>query len=358
MKKALLPLSLSILNLGFADGASNGYGSEEQKPDASAPLQNQMTNLPARPSVKTGYNFWLMGDVLYWQASEENLTYIISGTAASAVPQIQDLHTVDFDWDWGFRLGSGYNCVRDGWDVALYWTHIHSRANASKRAGSAANQQLTQVWTLANEVLTPPLSQAQAHWTAHLDQIDLQLGREAYAGKYLTLRPYIGMRTTWIHQDLDVSVVNTQSVSQHSDLKNHFWGYGFVAGMDTDWLFGRGFSLFANADYAILMGFFDVDETTTENRSLIWDISKSFRAGRSIFDLALGFKWSGLFCKERFGLTFKAGYEYHLYFDQNQLVASSVLQQGAAGSGGVERYSVVGGNLAYQGVLGSIQFDF
>ncbi len=315
----------------------------------------KMYNTAARPAVENGCDLWVMGDALLWQAVEENLTYIYSGSD-SATASNRDLHTVDFNWDWGFRVGAGYNAPRDGWDIDLYWTHIRNTAHGRETLCPETSTTLYQVWGTASTLFDGTIDSAKGHWRVHLDQIDLDLGREFYAGKFLTVRPFVGVRSAWIHQKYNVEIEGTSlltgdELEQEAKLKNRFWGFGFAAGLDTDWLLGCGFSIYGSADMSILLGFFDVDQKGTQDDVKIWSQDKSFRTGRTIFDLDLGVKWAHLFCNHRFGLTLKAGYEYHLYFNQNQFVLSS-------GNGSFELFNPVKGDLTYQGVIGSVQFDF
>ncbi|MES2122707.1 MAG: Lpg1974 family pore-forming outer membrane protein [Chlamydiota bacterium] len=342
MKKIILPLSICLTQIAIAN-------------TPSVDNVQPMVNLPARPSIKNGQNLWIQGEFLYWQATECNLAYIYSGTPTTSTPEFQDIHYLDFEWDPGFRVGVGGNFTRDGWDIAIYYTRMHSHASASRRA-HGDNDGLFQIWSVDDTFLTTPLSQARGSWHADLNQVDLQLGREMFAGKYLTLRPYIGMRSTWLSQQFNVSVSNTLSQSQHAKMDNRFWGFGFVAGMDSDWIFGKGFSLFANADYSLLVGFFSIDEKSKQDGTPIWRTQSGFRAGRSIIDIAAGFKWAHLFCKDRYGVAIKAGYEYHLYFDQNQLINTFLIQRNAPMT--LERYLTQGGNLTYQGITVGLQFDF
>ncbi len=345
--------------MAFAENSSPDFDANEQSfyladnanaDHSECKSNDEMYNLPARPILSANYDFWVMGDLLFWQAVEEKLTYVYSGTLLGAVPDNHNLNTMQFNWDFGFRVGTGYNCSRDGWDIALYWTHMHNTAHGSKHAHG--NQSLIQAISSEQEILAPPIASASAHWHADLDQIDLQLGREAYVGNYLTLRPFVGMRSTWLFQVFNVKTVNAAAQEQKAHLLNKFWGYGFSCGLDMDWLFKKGFSLYGNANYSLLLGFFKVREKGREDDELIWFLKNSFRSGRSIFDIGMGLKWVGLFCKERFGLTLKAGYEYHMYFNQNQLSGNKL------SVGTLNGFSSQGGNLLYQGAIGSVQFDF
>lgn len=322
----------------------------QQQPSA----KNGMNyNTAVRPVVKDGLNLWVEGEALLWQAVEDNLTFVYSGNNNNG-QRNRDLHNLDFDWDWGFRVGAGYNIPRDGWDIDLYWTHIRNTASEDKR--SSSNTLLTQVWNVGAFPFNGTINFAKGHWQVNLEQVDLTLGREFFVGKHLTFRPFAGLRSDWIFQKYHVEVKGTEfltaaSLEQEAKLTNRFWGFGFAGGFNTDWRLGAGFSIYGDADLSILMGFFDVDQKGTQNDLKIWSQDKSFRTAKAIADLGLGFKWFGRFCKDSFGLTFKAGYEYHLFFNQNQFVITN-------GNDSNELFTPLGGDLAFQGVTGSIQFDF
>jgi Legionella pneumophila major outer membrane protein precursor len=310
-------------------------------------------NTAVRPVVKNGLNLWVEGEALLWQAVEDNLTFVYSGNNKNG-QRNRDLRDIDFDWDWGFRVGAGYNIPRDGWDIDLYWTHIRNTASEDKR--STSNTLLTQVWNVGAFPFNGSINFAKGHWQVNLEQVDLTLGREFFVGKHLTLRPFAGLRSDWIFQKYHVEVkgpefLTAAPLEQEAKLTNRFWGFGFAGGFNTDWRLGGGFSIYGDADLSILMGFFDVDQKGTQNDLKIWSQNKSFRTAKAIADLGLGFKWFGKFCKDSFGLTFKAGYEYHLFFNQNQFVITN-------GNDSNELFTPLGGDLAFQGVTGSVQFDF
>jgi hypothetical protein len=331
----------------IADYGSSSQPTPKLQPSAETP-PTVLYNTPVRPIVQDGINLWFKAEALVFQAVEENLTYAYKGfNSASRIER--DFKTVHFNWDWGFRLGTGYNIPYDGWDIKLDWMRINNTAQGKVKSGGS-HDALFELYVNAANV-NDTGTDFHANWHNLLNQVDLNLGREFLVGKYLAIRPNAGMRSTWIKQkyriDYDFSVGPDQDV----DLKNRFWGFGFVGGIDSDWRLGAGFSLFGNADLSILFGFFDIDEKGKAAGSTLWDVSNSFRTGRAIFDIALGIKWCRTFWDESIGLTFKAGYEYHHYFNQNQFILSN-------GNSAFELFNPVTGDLTYQGVSLSAQIDF
>ncbi len=330
--------------------------SQMQQNTTSQPQEKRIQHCQgsaSRPVVSGGINLFVEGEALLWQAEEDHLTYIYSGNDLSGQVN-RELKKVDFSWDFGFRVGLGYNAPLDGWDISLYWTNIRNTAHGSQNA--SANKMLFPVWSEVANPFNGTINSASAHWRVNLDQVDLSLGREFRMGKRLTFRPFVGLRSDWIYQkydivmDGDLALVGSP-LEQRVNLRSNFWGFGFAAGFGTNWILGMGFSLFGDADLSIVMGYDHIAQKGVQNGASIWKITESFRGAKPIFDLGLGLKWSRLFCKDSFGLTLKAGYEYHLYFNQNQFLLTN-------GSSTLELFNPLGGDLGYQGAVGSIQFDF
>ncbi len=310
---------------------------------AEAPPPMAGYNQAYRPLATEGVNLWISGDALLWRATEDNLVYAYSTDATG-----QNLHvkTVDFSWAWGFRLGAGYAIPRDKWDLAFYWTKLDSSSQ------SHTHGNITPAWWI-NELISEleEISSAKGRWTPNLNQLDLSLGREYYVGESLILRPHVGLRNTWIDQTLHVNYATT---SGHAtiNLKNNFWGFGFFGGLDSKWVFIKNWHIFASGAFAIVYGDFDIAEKGKLNHQTRIDIDNHYQAGRSILDLNMGVAWSRTFFKNRIAFVFRAGYEYHLYAAQNQLP----LPTGSSNT--ANSYTSLDGDLAYQGLFLSGQFDF
>lgn len=312
-------------------------------PGWSAIEEPTRTNPPANPWAEDSNLLWVGAEALLWQAVEDNLQYVMTSDAGSTSVD-RDLVSPHFRWYWGYRVGVGYQMPHDGWDGKLLYTRIKNHAK-----GKARNQDQTlfQYWGEEENALAGTITLAKASWRSDLDQFDLNLGREYFVGKRLTIRPNGGLRATWLFQKYDVHYTNQFDVEQKIDITNRFWGFGLVGGVDTDWRFGGGFSLYGGADFSILLGFFDLDQKGHQDDISIWNAEKSFRAGTSIIDMELGIKWARLVSNNQLGFTFKAGYEYHLYFNQNQFVTPLD-----------SHFRANEGNLAYQGVALSGQINF
>jgi len=66
----------------------------------------------------------------------------------------------------------------------------------------------------------PIYSKAHGRWKGYLNQLDLDLGREFFVSKYLTLRPHFGLRTTWLRQHLHTDYSNGIPATGFSTMPN------------------------------------------------------------------------------------------------------------------------------------------
>lgn len=168
------------------------------------------TNPPGMPLTRNGYGLQVSADALLWQLQEDGLTYALSyqdrASGVSDVPKAAAL--VKQKYNWGFRIGLDWTIPHDNWDIAATWTHLisNSRNNTVTRADlNPPNDFLFQLQGINDEPAVLQFFTASAYYRNHLDQIRLNIGREFFVSKWVTLRPYIGSRTDWLHQRLRTS---------------------------------------------------------------------------------------------------------------------------------------------------------
>ncbi len=334
---------------------------------------NGMINPPARPIVKDGVDLFLQGDVFIWQASESDMGYAVKNEHGSSF--LNDGHVIKphFEWDWGFKVAAGYNMPHDGWDLFFQWTRFYTDNNEH---GTSASPGGTIFPTYVNAALplfgSPgPVNSgfegASSYWKLKLNLLDLDLGREFYVSKWLTLRPHGGLRSAWLRQRYNVHYNNGQvgsSLGQNLSvhMRNNFWGMGLRGGMDAKWGLGSGFSIFSDLAAALLLGHFKVFELekrlTTSPQEVRLNVVEKFRAARATLDMTMGFCYDHTFADDRFGLMIQLAWEQHMFFDQNQLMKFPTSSSGA----GDQNYSGLfvsnDGDLNTQGVTLSLGFNF
>jgi hypothetical protein len=370
--KTLLPTGISLIALtsySFADtdnaqmrNLENRVTSLEQKRGASGVI-----NPPARPEVKQGANLFITGDLLVWQAHEDGLPLAILNDNFAL--NLRDSNVIGLDWAWnaGCRVGVGYNTPHDGWDLSATWLHFNTHANRHKKAHGSSVEWPTLTHPAEGvsggaAVGEDAFEKTKAHWTMNLNQLDLDLGREYFVSKWLTLRPHVGMRTAWLHQGLNVHYNRasdlagsfTPGIDDYISMKTHFWGIGLETGLDTQWGLGGGWSLYGNAAFAFLYGFHQPsrEDEVRDGVKFNWvDMDWSFRTTRAIADLELGLRFDSWTNDERLHFRIQTGWEHHVYFSQNQFVR--FVDDSAIGD-----FVSNQGDLTLQGWTLSMRLDF
>jgi hypothetical protein len=163
------------------------------------------------------------------------------------------------------------------------------------------------------------------------------MGKEYWTSKYLSFRPFIGLRIAYINQDFEIkhkggswsdnfSAAPQGPFNNVVDLDNDFHGVGIRSGFNTVWNLGCGWAIYGDLAASILYGRFTVDHDETNrkavaahDKTVILETKESFRASRAIVDLGLGIQWSTMFCDCQYGFTVALGWEQHLFFHQNQM---------------------------------------
>lgn len=289
----------------------NRVSALEQRKGASG-----MINPSGRPEVKDGADMFFTADLLIWQAHENGLSYVIKNKGADlSDSSTKELH---YQWEPGVRLGIGWNTPHDGWDVCANWTYFHSKAQSHTHAGKGSLYPVLIAPYFSEDTAVGIPYSARSKLSFDLNMIDLELGREFFVSKWLTLRPFIGPRTAWIYQDMNVHYKGFEEGNYRVDMSNNYWGIGVRPGLNTQWGLGCGFSFFGNTALSLLYGFFDVDQTQSVSRTTYIDNNHSTRVGRAIAEIQLGVRWERMFADDRCHFSVQAGWENFMFFGQNQ----------------------------------------
>jgi hypothetical protein len=330
--------------LARAPSASNG--NEQTKNTDKWPMFSP--NL-----VKNSNDLWVDGEVLFWKSNVGSLDY---GTTSGSSTSIHHGHVKhpEFDWDWGIRLGLGYKLPHDKWDVFVNYTYVHGRAHG--HAGGS-DDVVFPTWASNFGRVAGPFfaNSAHAHWDMNLNMGDIELGRTCFAGKWLTIRPFLGVRGLVIDQDYSVAYKGGTVAPSDKDkvhMDTDYWGVGIRMGANTLWGLGKGVSIYGNGSVSLLSSDFDVHEHERLEKSNIrlMDMERGVDNVVVTADLAMGVQWDYLFSKDRYHFGFKFGWEFNMFFNQNQLFNFLEHNPGAI--------QFRNDDLSFEGVTLGFRFDF
>lgn len=305
-------------------------------------------------AIKNSKRIWLDGEALLWKSSEDCLNYAIKSDSQTNVHG--SIKSPDFAWDWGVRLGLGIKLPHDQWDLFFNYTYVHAHAHdsVSAPAGGAVFPTMQSPFGLPSNFYA---NHAHFHWDADLNIGDIELGRNCFAGQWLSIRPFMGLRGLTIDQDIHVEYTGGTAVPAGDKDKvrnsNDFWGLGLRMGLDTLWGLGAGWGIYGNGAASLISGSFDVHEKEEleEADQKRLDLKADQDSVVAIAELALGIQWDQLFSKDRYHFGVKFGWEFNVFFDQNRLVRFINSDNPGA-------ISTSDGDLAFQGLTFGFRFDF
>ena len=317
------------------------WGEEEYTPEFCTPEYleerlckiEQTFNHKTNPSATIAPTFFVIGDVLYWQARETGLAYAVTccdAAIGTLNPRDFDVSEPEFDWDFGFRVGLGYNCEKDGWDTSIEWTRLHTKA--IDQGMLPPGEFFLPLWSHPNFIVTPPLRimRTEAHWKLHFNEYDWNLGKAFHVAKFFVLRPFVGPSAVRIEQHYHIKYTRAIDMEEdHIHLKNDFWGIGARAGCDVQFLLGREWSLMGKASAAIYSGRFKIDRDE-EFESVFgeesFDTDQTIHISRPATSLSIGLNWEHKFLRRCAFFRANLSYDMQYFFKQNQfprLIAKS-----------------------------------
>lgn len=356
----------------------------------------------ARPRVTDGVNLFVTGEALFWKVHEDGLDYAVHKddiTSCVACPESAsaigsgdafvdgDVKHPRKNMDWGYRFGLGYVPPHDGWDVNLTWTHFNSHSEGCDRdhdCGDCNNEGFLPTYILpcnnCNCAECPVVVDACGKLHVKLDTLDLELGREFFVSKWLTLRPHIGGRAVQIRQNYLVSyegavasgcgvssphttVLVPSGTELEFDLRQKFRGIGPRAGLNSSWYFMRDWSIYGNLAFSALWGRFQLhdvagyesetasDPCVCEEVCVALDLEDRYNSVKFVTDIALGLAWEHFFNDDTWALGLNIGWEHHLYLNQNQFIKIESDTQTAA-------YARNQGDLSFSGWTFGARVDF
>jgi Legionella pneumophila major outer membrane protein precursor len=303
--------------------------------------------VPPGSCYQSRCGLWVEAAALAWEAREDGLAYAISDPTDTSEPVQGKALNPDFGWDWGFRLGIGWDSC-SCWGLSLDWARFNT--STCNRARAPEGGELHPVWPDAG----PTVGDAQvarADWNLHLNIVDLMLNRPIPVGGCFQITPAIGLRSAWVRQTYTqrfTEVVSPTVDAIELGLTCDFWGIGPAFEFGTHWWLCRGLGVYGTGGFSLLFGEFNT--FSAERRpDPLKDTTDSFSITRPVLDLTVGLDWTCVW-RNCFAINLFVGWEHHYFFSQNMMIrfinapstGSFMMGQGALATQGVTFGAKVG----------------
>lgn len=307
----------------------------------------------AGPRVIHGYGLFITGDYIYWTARQDNMQYASTGYANNNVssPRSGSTANMNYRFQTGFKAGLGFSFSHDYWDTCFNYTWYQSNRNSGSIKGDPGAG-LTPTFTPYLPLTADSYYDgANAKWRLHFNSIDWELGRNFYISKFLSLRPFIGLKGTWQSQKFNTQYTGfivDDAFNYLRNMKSSFMGIGIRTGCNMGWHIAGTWSVFGDIAASSVWGQFKSsrsDSSTVADTSLNpVSASNQIHSATPVLELAIGIRKDQWFLNNRLHVGVQAGWEEQIWLDQNQFASNL----GTSSDG----------NLVLQGLTVRLRFDF
>ena len=338
---------LVTLNVMLFSASSEDRISDLEKQILEVSTVTQMGNIGAKfassGQALLGCRWLFSVDVLLWKAKTGDSAFAYSvdrpPTEGLAFPQNGNIMEIDFGWDWGFKVGAGMQTTHNDWDLFLQFTRYKTADSAGSR------KDLPSGFLGLTGFLDPALCAKSSYKLSYYD-LSFFLGRAYFVSSKLMVKPYIGLKNSWISQKQDSRYdFDTRSgilISFASQLRDSckFWGIGPLGGFYSQWYLDGGFSILSEVSVALLYGyykcedFYKTNESRIQNGNQVVSFGTAYIKGSShhyspFTEFQLGLCYERSYNDDRFFFLCKLFYEAQYFFRQeDKIVVEGAVRTG------------------------------
>lgn len=285
------------------------------------------------------YGISLRGEALFWKTTVETFSYTesVNNNSSSTLPDTGTKRNVNFDWDWGYRVGAGYDFLENEWGLDLAFTRFSSKARNRAQADYLVIPASTD---MLNTIGTNPAyaSNVSAHFDNTYTALDGKLMRRFNVGDLVRLYPFFGVKGAWFDQKQTNTFTGENLASDTNYVRKYtysFDGAGPKVGTCSKWAMACGFSWYANCAASLLFG--DSKGTFKESYSLGSDYKTTYTSvtNRTVpaLEMDLGLEYLYRFQDVAQMLGVKIGFNGEYFFNQYQSMNTTVDSQNFGGLG-------------------------
>ncbi len=322
--------------------------------------EGETTYPPQDYHLQCDWGLFLTVDFLYWYANESNLVWgsktkvkNFGGLKGVAAP-IRHFH-FDTEWSPGVRFGIGKNIGCDDWDLFLNWLYIHNSATDSAHFPWGENpipdigqDAIYNPWAYGSWFNESFWQNGTSSWALNFDLMDFELGRKLWLSPCFTLRPFAGLRGTWLHTRYRIKtnsampgftqfnpalITTAQFIPFFQEnanfIRNNYWGIGLLGGLQPTWAICNNLFIFGSWGGSLVWGRFfgsnlvrarfqgvlisPGDGEIPREFSLKNHEKEGFHRIQAMLDLALGLHWEASWFCQRLSTSLDVSWEYHYW---------------------------------------------
>lgn len=317
-------------------------------------MNNAPSEQHAIPSSQKPARLCLIGDALYWKASEDGLTFTYEGESDD--DHSTELQKSETAFKMGFRIGLGYRIPRDVWEIKAFVTQLRSYTHWNKNASEESPIHPSFGMRIPQSYDYEEMSES---WHIKYTLLDFESARRPRIDKAFGIYPFFGLRAARIDQliHLNLNEPLNDAPSLKAEGKNDYHAYfGARLGTELDLYLTKYLALFGRGSFTLLLGHFDAHIKINTQSFPEYTLFSNQKHSSDLVpnaELSSGIKGTIPLYRRQAFLTLGINYEMSAWFFQNLLptllTASNPWPWNSSGKTG---------NLFFQGVTFMTRLDF
>ncbi len=363
---------LYIVSTGLSFSSGKLHASTFNNPSPSKDHQDE-----SKPIANSDhFNYFVDASFTYWHAKEDGLNIAESAlllpSGVTVAPPSGSVLKQDFDYQPGFKVGFGMESPTH-WDLHAEYTYFRGSTFTSKTAPSnTTDLTATGIWNVDDWFLqVTPLSfqslsgtYLSSTWKLAMDLGDITISRPCKKDSSLCFSPFGGLRTVWLRQQMNLSLVQAGDSVGGSDLlliqpitsrnSSNAWGIGPRLGINGKYEFPMGLRIESLIAASLLYTRFSSVKHFEQRAATTYDFPlethmNNYNCVRPVLDLNLGIGW-GMKIYNKYTIDVFAGYDFSYFWSQNMMRTMLDEFFGGSASGGLDLY--------FQGLTVTTGFKF
>lgn len=313
---------------------------------------------PAAPNLNH-FRGYASLSALVWNVLQDAADIAYSDQFINQTSNIQELintQTVDWGWNMGVKGSLGFRVSNDAWDLSLNFAYLQAKrrfVNPFLGAAQVGNtlyalypvsgilESLSIINSRANQTFDFA-TYNQSNWLQFYDG-NIDLAREYFISKKLSLKPIAGAKGTYIHQRsyIDYTAVligqSPANVTGNLTINNDFWGVGPQLGSGMRFGFTKHVSLDCQLDAAMLWGKIltkqNLETQSFNGQSLLVPFYSPIRGNKyqmvPNLNVLVGFTFDSNFSSNSKNIAFNISYENRYFWNNLGTIGALSRQKGS-----------------------------
>lgn len=313
-------ISATLLCCANSFALANPAASNQQSPVVTQP-KGTITPTVA-PRVQEGWDLAIDADFTWWKSKVSGLSYAeIDHKVRSPSSSFQP----------GFKVGVGMDLDYDGWDAYAQYTWFNApwQKSCHESEDDVSYSSFVHVNTSDGALSSLILADACSERKEQFNIADLELGRNFFISKRLTLRPSFGFKLARMLEKTNFTQ-NEEGLSGYANLylRQTLSGIGTRGALNTVWHISRTFGFYGDIAVTALWSSihnqctsnFRTDSITTTNSPKT--VTQTILP---VIETSVGVTYMNWFYNEAYQLYAKAGWEEQIWIDYNQNTPAGLL---------------------------------